>query len=265
MKRKSFSGQACPYPESKEEKVDYHSLRFGRQEGLRVLGEGLAAAAFLTVFFYRSLFAFLLLLAGLPWYIKKRRAEMAKERRQRLAREFKELLSCVEAQLQSGASAETAFCACAEEMEALFGPESCIVRELGLLQKGLGNRQPLESLLQDLGSRSGIEEIEEFAGIFALAKRTGGSMQKILGRTIRLVAQRLEVKREIRGYLGARRMEQKIMNLVPFAILAYVEVTSPGYFSIFYHNITGNIIMSICLIVYAAAYHYAEKLVEVEV
>lgn len=44
------------------------------------------------------------------------------------------------------------------------------------------------------------------------------------------------------------------MNVMPFAVLAYVDASNKGYFDSLYHNLTGVVIMTVCLIVYLAAY-----------
>jgi tight adherence protein B len=60
--------------------------------------------------------------------------------------------------------------------------------------------------------------------------------------------------------LAARRLESQIMNVVPLAILLYLQLTSPGYFDILYGNLAGICIMSACLLVYLFAYALSERM-----
>ena len=62
--------------------------------------------------------------------------------------------------------------------------------------------------------------------------------------------------------MAAKRLEQKVMNVMPFFIVLYLEYTNPGYFDMMYHNLTGIAIMTGCLVVYMAAYGLAEKIFE---
>ena len=39
---------------------------------------------------------------------------------------------------------------------------------------------PVEELFMDLGKRSGVEDIENFAAVFYTAKRTGGDMTQVI-------------------------------------------------------------------------------------
>ena len=76
---------------------------------------------------------------------------------------------------------------------------------------------------------------------------------------------RAETKKEIAVMLSARILEQKIMNGMPFLIILYITVTSPGYFAACYSSAAGNILMTGCLSLYLFAYFLSCRLVEVEV
>ena len=56
------------------------------------------------------------------------------------------------------------------------------------------------------------------------------------------------------------------INLImPFLIILYITVTSPGYFDACYSSAAGNILMTGCLSLYLFAYFLSCRLVEVEV
>ena len=65
--------------------------------------------------------------------------------------------------------------------------------------------------------------------------------------------------------LAAKRLEQNIMSVIPFAIILYVSAASSGYFDVLYETIAGRTVMSICLAVYAAAYIMGVKITEVKI
>ena len=75
----------------------------------------------------------------------------------------------------------------------------------------------------------------------------------------------MEIDREIEVLISAKRMEQQIMNLVPFAIIIYISFTAPGFFDVLYHNVLGVSIMTICLLVYFVAYRLSAKIVDISV
>ena len=98
------------------------------------------------------------------------------------------------------------------DMERLYGDDSLMAKELRFFRNGLRNHVPLELLLADLGIRSGEPDIEDFAEVFSIAKRSGGNLNDIIRRSAAVTGEKIEVKQEIQTLLSSRRYEQKIMN-----------------------------------------------------
>lgn len=66
--------------------------------------------------------------------------------------------------------------------------------------------------------------------MFAFAKRSGGDFVHIMQTTVQKLAGRIEVEREVATVLAGKRLEGRIMEIMPLAILAYLQVAS-GEFS----------------------------------
>ena len=230
-----------------------------------LLAQGISLILFAAMFFYRSIVAALILLPLLfPIYKRQKRIAIEKKRKT-LTIQFKDLMESVMTSLKAGYSAENAFGEAYREMAFLHGKHSAICKELFRIESGLRNNIPLEKLLLRLASDSGVEEIREFAEVFAIAKRSGGNMIEIMERTVNLISSRLEVEKEIDLILSAKKMEQKIMDVVPFLIIAYIGFSSQGFFDVLYHNPVGILIMSVCLAVYIAAFMLSEKIIQISV
>lgn len=147
----------------------------------------------------------------------------------------------------------------------MYEGETAMTAECRKIEKQLLNNQLPEELLSDFAVRSGQDEIKDFASIFIIAKRSGGNMTAIIRNTADVIGEKIEVKREIQLLFAAKRMEQRIMNVVPIAIIGYVRLTTPDYFDAVYHNLFGNLVMTVCLLIYAFAYFMSEKIMEIEI
>ena len=167
--------------------------------------------------------------------------------------------------LKAGYSAENAFRSAYEEMVFLFGHKSLIAAELQRISRGLENHIPVEDLVQEMAFRTESVEAEEFAEIFAIAKRSGGNLAEILSRTITVIQGKLDVEAEIAVLISGKRMEQNVMSLVPFGIILYIGLTSEGYFDPMYHNLMGICVMSACLMLYALGIILADRITEIRV
>lgn len=177
-----------------------------------------------------------------------------KECREKLTIEFKECILSVSTSLKAGYAVENAFLESRGDMKLLFGENSMIYNELELIRRGLVINITLEELLEDLADRSGSADIHQFAQIFVIAKRNGGNIPEIIRASSELIGMRIETRQEIRTVLSGRRMEQNIMKLMPFGILAYIGMSYSGYFDSLYHNVRGVMIMTMCLVIYIFAY-----------
>ena len=244
---------------------DYNEYRFGAKEQALYVAEGLLLVALISYFFYRSWIACIGLMPVLFLFLKEKKKELAKKQRQDLSLQFKDLILTVSANQKAGYSIENAFRESYRDMAMLYGEAGIICTELKHIIAGLDNHVIIEQLLYNLGMRSGLPDVVQFADVFLIAKRSGGSMTDILAKTAAVIEQKTETDKEIQLMISAKKMEQKIMNIVPFLIIIYVGSTSKGFFDVLYHNLIGVIIMTVCLGFYLSAYLLSKRIVDIEV
>ena len=215
--------------------------------------------------FYGSPLAGIPGFAAMPFMFKKKQKQLAQKNRDRLLLEFKELILSFSNALRAGYSIENAFIEAYGELKFLYEEDSLIMTESKQIISKMKNQQNLEDLLTDLGRRSCLEDIRDFAAVFQVAKKSGGNLPKIISETSQRISDKLNVSDEIRLMFAEKQFEQKIMNCLPVLIILYISVSNPGYFDPLYKNITGVIIMSVCLIVYIAAYFLSQKIMDIRV
>ena len=147
----------------------------------------------------------------------------------------------------------------------LYGTNSRIVYELENIKKGLSVNLTLDKLLDDFDKRCSLEEITEFVDIFCLARKTGGNLVEIIDSSAVIISEKIAVDEEIEVIIRAGKMERQIMMGIPFLIIMYIELTNKGFFAPLYHNLTGVIVMSVCLIVYIIAVVLSGKIIRVRI
>lgn len=241
---------------------DYHKYawRGGEKPGAILASAGITVL--LAYFFYRSFLALLPLSAIGILAFRQIEKGKAQKMREELSAQFRECILSVATLLQAGYSVENAFMQCGPDMALMYGEEAMICKELNYITRGLKINISLEELLGDLAERSGCEEIDQFAQIFALAKRNGGNMAEIIRRSAHQIGQQIELKQEMQILLGGKRMELMIMKMMPFGILLYIDLGNRGYFDALYHNLSGTAIMTGCLGVYLGAYLLGERIMK---
>lgn len=180
-------------------------------------------------------------------------------------RGFADALAAFSAALEAGYSAENALAECAKDLAMLYPEEEPIRKEFRYLERQLQNNRSLEEAFTDMAVRTGDEDILCFAEVFEIAKRSGGDLIQVIKAAERNMAERAEVKREIRTILTAKRLEGNIMNVMPCGILAYFLLCDPAYLEPLYAGPVGRLLMCCLLAVYFGCICWARKITEIEV
>lgn len=242
---------------------DYENKNLEIAEKLKIGVQGIGIVILFSYMFYRSYIAFILLSPILWFYYKQKKKEYAQKRIVQLGFQFQELMYSALTGLQAGYSIENAFLNAYGDMVALFGENSYIAKELVNMRRCLYTNQNLEDVLEDFAKRSHNGDIQDFAEVFRVAKRSGGNLPAMMEATVEVIHTRMEVSRKISTIISAKKLEQSIMNLVPFGILLYINATSPGFFDSLYHNLSGVAIMTVLMAIYLVAYVMAEKIIQI--
>ena len=208
---------------------------------------------------------FLLLVPAGICYPLLIRNRLKAKRQEELQIQFKDAILAVSGCLNVGYSVENAFSEALKETDRVYGNESMMSKEIRLLLHKIRLNRTLEESLMDFAIRSGLEDVKSFADVFLAAKSSGGEMMKTIARTTDIISEKVRIKQDILTATAARRMEQKIMNAVPFVIVLYMEVSSPGFFDVLYGTAAGRMIMTGCLLVYLGAMVWGQKILEISI
>lgn len=246
-------------------RINYDRYHFSKMEMVRYGIEGLCICIIVNYLCYRTLWAFLLSLPFVLFYLKRKRQIKIMQRREKLRIQFKDALHGLAIAMGAGYSMENALRASLADLRTLYRKDDPIVREFIYIQKQMKLSVPIEKLFIDLGKRSGLEDIQNFAGIYAIAKKSGGNLNAILGKTTQMIEGKIETEKEIIASISAKRMEQIIMSIVPCGIILYVQLTSPGFMDVLYGNMVGIVVMTACLFLYILAFCLGKKIMEIEV
>lgn len=242
--------------------INYIQRKPEWKEELRYWLEGFGIICIVAYFFYRSIVAVIVLMPGIWFYRRERIKQEHKKRKMDLEQQFKETLLAVQANLQSGYSIENAFMESCKYVIEVYGKDCDMVRELQWIKKGISNGISMEHMLLDLGNRCPESALEDFADIYSIACRSGGGWTQVIVKIVTSISQGMELKQEIETMIHGKKIESRIMCIVPFFIIFYMDITSKGYFDILYHNPVGVVIMTVCLGVYISAFVLAEKITE---
>ena len=221
--------------------------------------------ALISYVFYRNIYVFLFLSPFSLFYPKFKKKSLIQKRKKTLEAEFKEAILVLASLLSAGFSIENAVKEAVVELRLLYDKEVLIIKEFEYIQHRIYMKIPVEKAFEELGEKSHVEDIKNFARVLKLAKRSGGELVSIINHTANIIHDKIRIKEEIVTMTTAKRFEQKIMNLFPIFIILYVDLTSPGFFTVMYTTFIGKAAMSICLLLYIFAMYISDRLLNIEV
>ena len=247
----------------REESADYRVYLLSAAEKIRFYAVCVAAAVALALLFYHSIIPAIFIALALCMFSKFYAAHLKEKRDKKLLGQFRDGMSAFAAALRAGYSAENAIEQAYREAERIHGKSCYICREFLLIGRKLSVGETLEGAFGNLAARCDIEEIKYMAQVFAIAKRSGGSLTAIISDTLYMIDEKAGLNEEIKTMITAKRLEHRIMCIMPAAILLYVNISGADFIAPLYDGLQGAAIMSAALVFYGLAVFLGERIMKV--
>ncbi len=232
---------------------------------LKAIVISVVALLLISYLFYENIYVVVFLIPVGVFLYKKTINNAIESKKNQLKIQFKDAMMAVSFSLNVGYSMENSFKEAIQELKALYGNNSMIVKEFNIIVNRISRNEKLEDALIDFAQRSEIEDIRYFAEVFCYAKVSGGDMISIIKNTVRTISEKIDTENEIQIVISSKKMEQKIMSVIPFGIIGYLKLTSPDFICNLYGNMLGITVMSICLFMYFVSVIIANKIVDIKV
>ena len=96
-------------------------------------------------------------------------------------------------------------------------------------------------------------------------RKTGGNTIRIMRESVRTISERIDVENDIAAIIAGKRLEQKIMVLMPFVIIFYTRLTMGRFMSTLYEGAAGRIFMTVMLGIVLIADRVGKRITDIEV
>lgn len=229
--------------------------------GVKLLIKGIV----ICYLFYDSYKACLLLIPFALFDYKNMKKTKLEKQKYLLTLQFKYMMESLVTSLNAGYSLERGFADSGKDLALVYEKDALIFQELDYILVGLKMNIPLEKLLKDFGDRSGIEDIRNFANVVMVAKKSGGNLIRIIQKTVNSIMDKLAVEEEIETLITSKKLEERIMMVMPYGIIFYLRVTNGEFLQVLYHNVLGVVLMTVFLAVIYIADMWAGRIMEIKV
>ena len=211
------------------EATDYGIYTPNKKEKVLWFIIGLVASGAVLYLFFESIIASLIIgvVCGFA-FIPIRTKQMITKRRQKLSLQFRELLDALSTSIGAGKNVQDAFQGAIEDLAIQFTYESDIVRELQIICSGMYNNIAIEDLLMNFAERSGVEDIGNFANVFATCYRKGGNINEVIKNTAEIIGDKIEIKMELETMVSGQKNEMNIMLVMPALFIIVMKSMGGG-------------------------------------
>jgi tight adherence protein B len=96
-----------------------------------------------------------------------------------------------------------------------------------------------DALLQ-MGTRIPSRDLQFLITAILVQKETGGDLTEILARASHVIRERIRIEGEVRTRTAQGRLTGWILALLPIIMLALLNIVSPGYSTLLFHDPTGQ-------------------------
>lgn len=237
----------------------------GIERSLYIAAAALAIFAISFIFYRNALFSLLPVPLALLYPRWKTRA-LVERRKKELNIQFKDMLYSLSSSISAGKSVETAFRDVLRDLSVLYpDPGTFIIAEVGLMIRRLEMNDTIESALSDFAGRAGLTDVDNFTDVFITCKRTGGDIMEVIRNSSSIINDKIEVRQEIDTLLAQRRFEQKVLNLVPVAMILLLSMTAYDYMEPVFTTAAGRLVMSAALLLLTVAYFISAKIADIKI
>lgn len=231
-----------------------------RQEWLVVVVKYGGLSGMVGYLFYHSFYAVLLLWMFFPLFLRKERENLMSRRREQLKEELKELMQSMATLLRAGYALENVLPMVQSDLQRAFPKGSILAVECELMEQRRLINQPIDMLFQELAGRHKLAELKDFTQMLVIARQRGGNLVEIVTETCLQLQENMQAAREIAVMVAAKVLEQRIMLMIPFGMIAYLNVSNPGYLDCLYGSVFGVLVMTVCLIIILISHIWAQNI-----
>lgn len=194
-------------------------------------------------------------------FLPVRQDQILKKRQTDLSHQFRDMLECFSTSLGAGRNVTDSFKAAYQDLNNQYEEGAFILNELKVINVGIANGVNAEDLLRDFGRRSGIPDIEDFANVFEISYRRGGSIKDVIRNTYEILSDKMQISEEIETMITGSKSELNLMLVLPLAMILLIKSSSPE-FSANFVTPAGLASTTIALVFTVAAYMVGRKILD---
>lgn len=195
-------------------------------------------------------------------FIPIRRKQVIEKRKKKLTQQFRGLLDALATSIGAGKNMYDSIISASDDLTVQYGADADIVHEVRAIRIGMDNNIQIEDLLLNFADRAGLDDVRNFANVFATCYKKGGNIKDVIKNTASIISDKIEVRMELETMVAGQKNEQNIMLVMPVVFI--VVLKSMGGDLIDLQSPTGILSVSASLVIFIAAYFISKKILNIK-
>lgn len=168
----------------------------------------------------------------------------AERRRNQLLLQFRDFLYSLSGSFAAGRHMDEALEEAQRNLADIYG-ESMMETEIAAMCCGIRETGQSElAVIEAFAARSGLDDAEAFAEVFGSCRKTGGDMVAAAGKAAAVIGEKIGIEQEIRTMVSQKKLEGRIIMIMPLLVILFLQTASPDYLSVMYVTLAGRLLMT---------------------
>ncbi len=241
-------------------------LKLNEKEKAIFFSAVLSIAAAVGILFYDSLIVSGVLAAAFFTTLPRYKEGVYKKHQQELLSQFRDLLYSISASVSSGRNMAEALKEAKTFCGASYEKTDYIMIELDHMTAMLENGNATDTeVLYDFAGRSGLGDIEDFAGVYENCKISGANLKQAINSAVQLIGDKIELEGELKTLLSQKIFEGRIIGISPFIIMLMIRLTAPDYIKPMTESTQGLVITTIAVALMFMSALMTERINKIEI
>lgn len=227
------------------------------------------ACIFIFIIMYISsksiILAFIISLLGIfyPTTIIKNRI---KKRNDIINLQFRDALNSIVSSLKAGLSINSALIKCSDDLAMLYSSvkDKPILEEFLKIKSDLNMGMSVDDTLRSFMKKMKIEDVDDFVNSVIIVRQKGGNLVEVMTSVIKMINDKFEIRREIETLTTSKKMEAKVMSILPIFVITMLSLFSFNYVKPLYESSVGKILIVIGFASLVINYFIAKKIVDIK-
>lgn len=243
---------------------DYCSSFISKFEIAAVLTVLYLTGAIIGFIFYDHLIAAMVLGFIMMIFFREYAQYKRKRLKIRILDEFVVVNNIVLGEISGHASVESVYLKIAKEAsENKIMGVTLLKEELMLWGRMIEIGERPEKIIQLFANKLKDNTILQYSSVFKLAMSQGVDLKRVIATTNRILREKSRMNAEINVMISEKKLEQKIMSVMPFVMIFFLKTTSKSFVLPLYNTVIGRVVMTILLLVFACCYIWSNKITDI--